>query len=224
MKVIYAWLKTLKNTVLPSGEKYRKIPFGVMSGNVMKINFKHQFRQYIGMYEFELNRHFKTLIRPGYKCFDIGGSAGYNALMLSKLSHGGGVVTFECNATAVKDLKEIISKNKWPVQVVEAFVSDQVNDGHTTIDRAAAQFFCPDFIKIDIEGGEMLALQGAHEVLSKRRPGLIIETHSLELENECINLLKKYGYDPEIINQSKIFPEKREAFAHNRWLVCEGDL
>ena len=39
-----------------------------------------------------------------------------------------------------------------------------------------------------------MALQGAHEVLSKHKPGLIIETHSLELENDCINLLKKYFF------------------------------
>jgi len=144
--------------------------------------------------------------------------------MLSKLSHGGGVVTFECDSDAVNDLKEVVSKNKWPIQIVKAFVSNQINNEQKTIDWARAQFFCPDFIKIDIEGAEVMALQGAHEVLSKHKPGLIIETHSLDLENDCIKLLKKYGYDPKIIDQSKIFPEKRQAFTHNRWLVCKGNL
>jgi len=224
MTLVHGWLRTLKNRILPPGERYRKIPFGVMSGNIMKIDFRYQFRQYLGMYEFELNSHFKSLIKPGYKCFDVGGKGGYNALMLSKLSHGGDVVTFECDSNAVNDLKEVVAKNKWPIQVVKAFVSNQMNNEHKTIDWAMAQFFCPDFIKIDIEGAEVMALQGAHEVLSKRKPGLIIETHSLELENNCIKLLKKYGYDHKIIDQSKIFPERRQVFTHNRWLVCKGTI
>jgi len=222
MGLVHNSLKKIKNVLLPRGEEFRRIPFGIMAGNVMKIDFFNQFRQYLGMYEFELNPYFKKLVKPGYKCFDVGGKGGYSALMLSKLSQGADVVTFECDDEAVRDLNEVVGKNSWAIKVVKAYISDKVDEEHKTIDWAKDEFFCPDFIKIDIEGAEVLALKGAHQVLTERKPSLIIETHGLDLENQCIEILQRYGYQPKIIDQSKMFPEKRETFSHNRWIVCEG--
>ncbi len=222
MGLLHQSLKAIKNGILPKGESFRRIPVGMMAGNVMKIDFFHQFRQYLSLYEFELNSHFKALVKPNYRCFDVGGKGGYSALMLATLSKGAQVVTFECEDEAITDLLEVIAKNKWKIDLVKAYVSDKVDDENKTIDWAAQKYFTPDFIKLDIEGAEVMALKGAHQVLSQRKPHIIIETHGLELENECIRILKSYGYDPKIVDQSKILPEKRLTFAHNRWLVAEG--
>lgn len=90
-----------------------------------------------------------------------------------------------------------------------------------TLDAVAAQTFTPDFIKMDIEWAELDALQGAQRILSTRKPGLIVETHSKELEAGCIDLLRGHGYEPKIVDQRRWFPDAR-TIPHNRWLVCEG--
>ncbi len=222
MPVIHATLKAIKNLILPKGDHFRRLPIGPLRGSVMKIDFYHQFRQYLGLYEFELNPHFKRLVRPGMRSFDIGGKGGYSSLLLSSLSQGGQVLCFECDPPAIEELKEVVARNRWPIRLVAAFVGDRVDDSHKTIDWAAQEHFVPDFIKLDIEGAEVLALKGADRVLRERKPSLIIETHGLELEQECLRILRSYGYDPKVILPSKVFPEKRETFAHNQWIVAEG--
>lgn len=48
-------------------------------------------------------------------------------------------------------------------------------------DYAARINHTPDCIKIDIEGSEYVALEGARRLLQSRRPDLVIETHGLEV-------------------------------------------
>jgi hypothetical protein len=63
--------------------------------------------------------------------------------------------------------------------------------------------FVPGFIKVD--GGELAVLRSASRVLSERHPGLIVETHSHDLENDCRRLLVEHGYRPIIVNQRRLF-------------------
>ena len=222
MNLLVKSLKSVKDIILPDGSQYRTLPFGIVKGNVMKIDFHHNFRQYLGLYEFELNSSFKDLVRPGYKCFDVGGKGGYNALMMARLSKGAGIVSFECEREAVEELHEVFSKNTYNVEVQEGFVSDKDDEKSITIDTAAKKYFVPDFIKMDIEGAEVLALEGARNVLSEHKPHLIIEVHGKDKEEGCLEILKEYNYDIQIIDQTTILPEKRDTFAHIRWLICRG--
>jgi FkbM family methyltransferase len=50
----------------------------------------------------------------------------------------------------------------------------------------------PDFIKMDIEGGEVKALIGARETLRQSRPALVIELH--DTAREVTSLLGELGY------------------------------
>lgn len=210
-----------KNIVLPPGPKYRKLALGPAAGCVMRVDFRTHARTYFGLYEAELHRYFRALVRPGFCSFDVGGQGGYDALMLAKLSGGGRVVSFECDAEAVVVMRETFARNPYQIQTVQAFVSNSEGEGKTTLDVVAAQTFVPDFMKIDVEWAELDVLQGAKEILSTRKPSLILETHSLELEVSCIELLKGHGYEPKIVDQRRWFRDHR-TIEHNRWLVCEG--
>ncbi|MBI2935856.1 MAG: FkbM family methyltransferase [Chloroflexi bacterium] len=77
----------------------------------------------------------------------------------------------------------------------------------------------PNIMKIDIEGAEYRALLGAQRTLKTYHPRLIIEVHSLELENQCKSLLERLGYAIITVDQSRVLPEVRQG--HNRWLCAE---
>ena len=53
-----------------------------------------------------------------------------------------------------------------------------------------------------------------------RRPCVIVETHSLELEHECMELLRAAGYKPQIVDQRRRVRDYRP-LDHNRWLVAD---
>lgn len=57
--------------------------------------------------------------------------------------------------------------------------------------------FCnpPDFIKIDVEGAELLVLDGAKKVLSEVRPKVFIEVNS-ETVDEVTTIFKSHNYAP----------------------------
>lgn len=210
-----------KNMVLPAGLKYRKIALGPAAGCVMQVDFRTQARTYFGLYEAELHKYFRALVRQGYNSFDVGGQGGYDALMLAKLSGGGRVVSFECDAEAVAVMRETFARNPYPIETVEAFVSDSESEGKTTLDVVAEKTFTPDFMKIDVEWAELQVLHGAEKILSTRKPSLIVETHSKDLEIACSDLLKGHGYEPKIVDQRWWFRDVRP-IEHNRWMVCEG--
>ena len=50
--------------------------------------------------------------------------------------------------------------------------------------------FVPDLVKMDVEGNEVAALRGAQRLLAERKPHVIIETHSEDLDAGCRWLLE----------------------------------
>src|SRR4051794_17444067 len=81
----------------------------------------------------------------------------------------------------------------------------------------------PILLKIDVDGGEIEVLRGAHQLLNSRQALLVVETHSKQLEDACAGLLIDAGYDVRIARNGWyrcLIPEQRQS-AHNRWLVAE---
>jgi Methyltransferase FkbM domain len=211
----------LKQALIPGGPMPRKLLRGPAAGCVMEIDLHHQLSFYLGIYEAELVPHLKELIRPGAGCFDVGGQGGYDALIMAKASSGP-VISFECDSTAAATMRDTFSRNPtYRIRTVETFVGRIDDVRHMTLDSAAQEFFMPDFIKLDIEGSEDEALDGAACVLSQRKPSLIVEVHSLSKEERCLEILRSHGYSPLIVNQRRWLKEHRP-LSHNRWLVCRG--
>jgi FkbM family methyltransferase len=59
---------------------------------------------------------------------------------------------------------------------------------------AENEYFCPDCIKMDIEGGEYDALLGAKNTLAECKPILFLSTHDKSTHEKCCLLLKEFDY------------------------------
>ncbi len=217
----------LKSVLLPPGPRMRRLPFGIARGIRFQIDFAHQTKMYLGLYEIELNRYLRAACRARYHCFDVGGQFGYDALVMAKLT-GGRVISFECDPEACAGMQaNLVSNPRFGqrVEIRRTFVSATTDSsrGCSTLDDAAfsSEGFVPDFMKIDIEGCEYDALKGARRILETRRPTLIVETHSLRLEEECLQHLRGFGYEPVVVQQRGWLKDYRPV-EHNRWLVAAG--
>jgi hypothetical protein len=203
-----------KRTLLPA-PGVRTILAGPARGVRMRIDFGHQTRTYLGLYELELNRYLRRFLQCGAAAFDVGGQHGFDALLIARQTRGP-VASFECDPECVARMRKNFALNDASITAVPGFVGRDVR----LDDWAFGPGFVPDFIKVDIDGGEAAALRSASRVLDERHPSLVVEVHSQELEAECGALLVEHGYRPVIVNQRLLWPDLRP-IAHNRWLVAE---
>jgi len=67
-----------------------------------------------------------------------------------------------------------------------------------------------DFIKIDIEGAEELAIKGAEKIIKEFRPKWSISSYHIDFNNEpqhqkLVNLMLKHGYKIKQVSKKHIF-------------------
>src|SRR6185312_11115993 len=160
-------------------------------------------------------------VREGMIVYDIGANAGFDTLLFSKLvGPKGHVFSFEpfpenafhllrhiqlnglrnvavINAAiaekdrlasfhiAENNSSGSISKDQSIFNVPTLSIDQFIKDGHPT----------PDLIKMDIEGGETLAMQGAEELLSKREALWFIALHNDEARQRCSEMLNNVRYE-----------------------------
>jgi hypothetical protein len=152
--------------------------------------------------------------------FDVGAQHGYDSLAIAKRT-GAAVAAFECDAECLDGMRASFALNPLLaplIHPVQATVGTHVG-GLGLDDWAYNGGFVPDFIKLDIEGGELEALRSAERILSDRHPALVVEVHAEQLERDTGALLMGYGYRPLVVSQRRLWPDRRPA-KHNRWLVA----
>jgi FkbM family methyltransferase len=171
---------------------------------------------------------YKSLIKSGDVIFDIGAHVGYLSTIFERLSAPGGrVYAFEpspLNAVFIRHhLKVNHVRN---VQLIEAAVGEKnettgFDDNHgsgrgraskdgavavqmVSLDGlwAAGTLPAPNFIKMDIEGGEIGALTGAKECISSSRPVMFISTHGPEAHSFVTGYLADLDYRADLFPNS----------------------
>ena len=182
-----------------------------------------------GTYEPEKTRCITATTEIGMTVFDVGAHVGYFSLIMSQLvGPEGEIHAFEPRDLNRDFLKTHIRLNKIRnVQVHSHCLGDHIGQvrfetrtgsgtGHVSSSRNVTVFMTtidalvkrgvlplPDLIKIDVEGAEMLVLQGGYETIRKRRPTMILAVHSDRIELECRTLLAPLGYVFKDLGQSK---------------------
>ncbi len=151
--------QTVKSRVLAHG----RIWMGPARG--LRMSGPDSLRIYLGYYETELNPWLKRMVRPGFRAFDIGAQHGLDALAIARL---GAVSTLavESDPSLEKVIHRNVLRNDLDSRVdVEIGFVGNGSEGTVSIDHLASRHFAPDFVKMDIEGGEFGALQGAEATL-----------------------------------------------------------
>ena len=212
----------IKSAIGFRGVKETEILAGPARGVRMQLDFSGQTPKYLGMFEWELHRFYREVLPAARLVFDIGGAEGYCALLYAANSSGR-VVTFEPDPSEVELLQANIERNPQfdgRILIEQAAVGRENGSGSTTIDQVMEEIGAPDFIKIDVDGGELDVLAGGERTLRENRPHLVVETHSRELEEQCGALLVDYGYRPIIKHNRRVWREERGGIPHNRWLLA----
>ncbi|MHA2337854.1 MAG: FkbM family methyltransferase [Candidatus Hodarchaeales archaeon] len=158
----------------------------------------------------------KDLILPNFICFDIGANIGMYSLLFSRYSKI--TYAFEPLPRNLKFLHRIIKLNK--VENVKVFpyaVADKEgiswfqegnsvaegklnSKGTLRVPKVSLDTFIeknkikPNLLKIDVEGAELLVLEGGKNYLSENKPLLLIETHGDKIKKKCFNFLQEIGY------------------------------
>jgi FkbM family methyltransferase len=171
----------------------------------------------------KLERYIKSHLQKDAVCLDIGANIGTTTLMLAKHCPDGHVYAFDADPKNIAYLRTNIARNGITnCTVVEMAIGDKpgtlqfhskgahgqmMSEAHpyrdawpsisvevATIDDFVRDFRRLDFIKMDIEGAEPLALAGARETIAKFTPTIFMEFNSW-----CLSLLR---FDPMTFSRS----------------------
>jgi FkbM family methyltransferase len=215
----HVYLKAFKG----EGERLR-IGSGPLAGKTW-IRFARTFvNEYLdGSHEQLVQQALIAHLKPGMVFYDVGAHGGFFTLLGAELvGPSGKVVSFEPHPkTSTCCQGQIEANNFRNVTVVTAAVADRIGEARfadndwsdmsslknisasaktitvqtTTLDHEITRHPSPDVMKIDIEGAEIEALSGASNLISKKRPVLLVELHSQELAEQYDQMMHDFGYE-----------------------------
>ena len=180
-------------------------------------------RLWLGLYERDKQELISRSVKPNTTFYDVGANAGFYTLLGSVLVGDGNVFAFEPVTQNLRYLRQHLVLNHFQnVEVLEIAVSDKngsalfeieqtgsmgrLSDGGTvtvqttTLDSLLEQgkILPPNYIKMDIEGGELAALRGAEKCIRKYRPQIFLATHGQEIHSQCYQLLESWGFECQL--------------------------
>lgn len=107
------------------------------------------------------------------------------------------IVLFECNPDWIEALSATFMPYKEKVHIVNAYVSDIVDNKYVTIDMYVKETnISPTYIKMDIEGYEERAIAGAKKVLTESNNIIcsICTYHTPTAETNITNQMESMGF------------------------------
>lgn len=223
-----------------------KIRHGPLKGKSWNISSGSKFIR--GEYEPDNTRAIEDLVRPRDVVFDIGAHVGYfTVLMSQRVGPQGRVVSFEPRDINLDFLRQhVLINGCGNVKIVDACVGDHAgaakletrvgtgkgfvsDDGNVAVRMVvldelvqSGELPAPQFMKIDVEGGEMMVLEGARQIIEAHRPRMVLATHSPELRQKCSDFLTARGYEMQDIQASgdgcewRVIPVGRTAVSSER--------
>ncbi len=201
------------------------IKAGIARGLRMYLDPQHASQVILGLAEAEIAGTFKKLARQADAFFDIGAASGYYSILYRKYNPQGNIFMFDAEESFLPIQIRNILLNSDGHQVAQytLFVSDETAGNHVSIDTFVQDHRLQSrklFFKIDVDGGEEDVLKGMQATMGNCSCVFIIETHSIELEENCQGILQHQGYVVKVIPNAwwRIFIKENRPIPHNRWM------
>lgn len=219
-------LSRIKASVMPAGARPRSIPLGLYRGLRLEIDFHSQTQIFLGLWERETHRLLRDALGRVVWLIDVGAGCGELALLFARSSRVRLVHAIEPQAAAREALLRNLALNPG-IDARKLVIHDrpagrESNERLMRLDELNTPSG-PGLVKIDVDGAELEVLGGARGFLVRKDVVWLIETHSAELERNCIEILSSQGLEACIIPNAwwrRIIPEHRPG-AHNRWLWAQ---
>lgn len=210
----------------PAGSRPRRISRGLLRGATFNIDTANRSMRLLGLDEAEITEWMRRLtVRAGI-AVDIGAHDGWYATYYALQSNIQRVYTFEPDDLANKSIRQNLALNGAVAErkcLLSSKFAGAIDDATTCrLDSVLSNENQPIVMKIDVECAELDVLKGAEQTLRRLRCGLVIETHSANLERDCQTFLQSLGYQTHIVKNGwyrAIVPETRN-IPDNRWLVA----
>ena len=180
---------------------------------------------WLGTYERQAQSLFRRHIHSGAVVLDVGANVGFFTLLASRLAGTTGRVhAFEPLPRNLYYLERHVRLNELSNVTVEALAIAAASgeahfrtaphasmgglrdDGNLHVVTAslddllaAGRIPAPDFIKMDIEGAEGAALQGATRLLAGSPLTIVLSTHGYDQHEICWAILKNAGFELELL-------------------------
>lgn len=210
-----------------------------------------QFIYVAGEYEPPTTKAFTAILSPGSVVIDVGANIGYFTILSSRCVGSGGLVhAFEPIPLLRERLEHNVALNGlkniqiWPVAVADhkgtanLYLGPKTHLGtsslrpvgkgdHTvkvsvgSLDSLLVGLPRLDLLKIDIEGAELLALEGARGLLERFSPAVIVEVTPRFLAafdssvEELFILMASFGYRAFRIDETELVPVGGGDFDNN---------
>ncbi|HUZ81831.1 MAG TPA: FkbM family methyltransferase [Gaiellaceae bacterium] len=198
-----------------TGDEIRvvRVLSGVARGSRLALDLSKEKAYWIGHYERPLQHFLRENVGSSDVFFDVGAHVGFFSVCAARL--GARVVAVEPDTDNAARLRRNVELNGLDIAVVEAAAwvdtgtvalvpggsakEFQVAPGKgvlsISLDDLAARYGSPTVIKLDVEGAEARALEGARHVLSDVQPIVVCELHGAEQRERVVTLLDGYSVE-----------------------------
>lgn len=221
-------LGAIKRMIVPAGRKPRRVRFGFYKDLVLQLDLQSQTQLLLGLWERECYPYLWQALGRAHWMIDVGAGKGELCMVFMRQPRAIPVIAIEPNTADLIELRENLALNGLPergLEVVQRVVSPDAGAQTTgaraiALDDVEVDRSARGFIKIDVDGAEMEVLRSGGTLIRPHQADVLIETHSLELEQDCRQWLDDRGFATEIIANAwwrALIPEYR-TIAHNRWL------
>ncbi len=214
-----------KSLVVSPGTSPRTILTGAFRGLRLELDLRFETQVWLGLAEREVHKALRRLSKGIRTAFDIGAAAGEYALYFLRRTQAEKVFAFEPLDDFQQRMRRNLALNQMennPRLVLSGqFVTGNPATG-CVLDSLLDDIASPTLVKMDVDGAEVDILEGASKLLRQPDTRWLIETHSVELEQRCVQLLQSAGYTTRIIPNAWwrwLVPEQRNP-EHNRWLIA----
>ena len=217
-------IKKLIKKILFADTNKQKIVSGPAKGMLVKYNTSNRLQHLLGLYEREIYPYLKKAIKKANVLIDIGANDGYYVLAFLKA----GKPVIACEPGPIVD--ELIANTNLNGFAMEKdykmetrLVGSSGDTNFVSIDSLTKGTERPCFILVDIDGGERDLLTSCGESFDHSAMTWLVETHSPELEEQCISFFKEYNYKITVIKNAwwRFFIPEQRPLEQNRWLYAE---